>query len=290
MLNFLTEPFQYEFMIRSFSAAVVVGIVCAVIGCYVVIQSMAFLGDALSHAILPGVAIAYLTGGNLTIGALIAAILVSIGISAVSSEEGIKEDTAIGIFFTAALALGVALISSIRSYAVDLTHILFGNILGVDAQELKFIIIVAAAVLLTIVVCYRFFLVVTFDPVMAKTINWNVRLIRTSLLILIACTITISINTVGASLVTAMLITPAASALMITKELRHTMVISAGMGAVSGIVGLYISYYAGVSSGAAIVLTATLFFVIIYICSKIKKHRLEIQDAELPNTIQKEDK
>lgn len=268
-MDILLEPFQYDFMLRSFAAAVMVGIVCSVIGTFVVVRSMAFLGDALAHAVLPGIAIAYIFGGNLTVGALVAAVLVAIGISLLSDQEEIKEDTAIGIFFTAALALGIALMSTIRTYAVDLTHILFGNVLGVTDADLRFIFITAALVLLIVIVFFRYFQVVTFDPVMAKTLQWNVKLIRTILLVLIAGTITISINTVGSGLVTAMLITPAATALMFTRKLETAMLAAAGIGAASGFLGLYISYFLNISSGASIVLVATLFFIIVYL-----QHRL----------------
>ena len=264
-MNILLEPFQYDFMLRSFAAAVMVGIVCSVIGTFVVVRSMAFLGDALAHAVLPGIAIAYIFGGNLTVGAMVAAVIVAIGISLLSDQEEIKEDTAIGIFFTAALALGIALISTIRTYAVDLTHILFGNVLGVTDADLRFIFITAAIVLLIVIVFFRYFQVVTFDPVMAKTLQWNVKLIRTILLVLIAGTITISINTVGSGLVTAMLITPAATALMFTRKLETAMLAAAGIGAASGFLGLYISYFLNISSGASIVLVATLFFIIVYL-------------------------
>ena len=135
MIEWLTDPLTYAFMQRGLLAALMVGILCAVIGCYVVLRSMAFLGDALAHAILPGVAIAYLLGGNLLLGALVAAIVVALGIGFFSRQGAIKEDTAIGILFAAALALGVALISSIRTYAVDLSHILFGNVLGVSERR-----------------------------------------------------------------------------------------------------------------------------------------------------------
>ncbi len=269
----LLEPFQYDFMLRSFAAAIMVGIVCSVIGTYMVVRSMAFLGDALAHAVLPGVAVAYIFGGNITLGAMIASIVVAIGISVLSDQEEIKEDTAIGIFFTAALALGIALISTIRTYAVDLTHVLFGNVLGVTTNDIRFILITGAIVLLAVTVFYRFFQVVTFDPVMAKTLRWNVKLIRTGLLVLIACTITISINTVGSGLVTAMLITPAATALMFTKKLYTTMLAAAGIGALSGFLGLYLSYFLNISSGAAIVLVATLFFIIVYFYRKLFPYR-----------------
>jgi ABC-type Mn2+/Zn2+ transport system permease subunit len=155
MINALLQPLAYGFMQRGMIAAILVGIVCSVIGCYIVLRSMAFLGDALAHSILPGVAIAYLLGINLLVGALTTAILVGIGISFLSRRGQIKEDTAIGIIFSAALALGVALISSIRSYAVDLSHILFGNLLGVSVTDLWLIGILALVVIIAIILLYR---------------------------------------------------------------------------------------------------------------------------------------
>lgn len=269
MIASVFEPFQYEFFIRSVWAVMIVGAVCSVIGVYVVVRSMAFLGDALAHAVLPGVAVAYLFGGNLTIGALAASCIVALGVSALSERNDIREDTAIGILFTAALALGVAMISSNRSYAVDLAHILFGNVLGVTAGDLRFIAAAGAASLGAVILLYRRFLVITFDPILGRTMGWNVKLIRSILLVLIAATITISINIVGASLVTAMLITPAATALMFTRKLWQTMIVSAGIGMASGFLGLVLSYYLNISSGAAIVLTATGFFILGSIYRKI---------------------
>src|SRR5665648_40812 len=137
MIAWLTDPFTLEFMQRALVASLIVGVVCSVIGCFVVLRAMAFLGDALAHAILPGVAIAYLLGANLLVGALVAALVVAVGIGLFSRRGGVKEDTAIGILFAAALALGVVLISTVRSYATDLTHILFGNVLGVSASPRK---------------------------------------------------------------------------------------------------------------------------------------------------------
>jgi len=136
VIGWLTEPFALGFMQKALMASVIVGVVCAVLGCYVVLRSMAFLGDALAHAILPGVAVAYLVGANLLAGALVAGLIVAVGISYVSRAGAIREDTAIGIFFAAALALGVVLISTMRTYAVDLTHVLFGNVLGVTTTDL----------------------------------------------------------------------------------------------------------------------------------------------------------
>jgi ABC-type Mn2+/Zn2+ transport system permease subunit len=265
MIPWLLAPLQYTFMQRGLVAAILVGILCSVIGTYVVLRGLAFLGDALAHAILPGIAIAYLLGGSLTIGALLAAVLVALLIGAFSRQGAIKEDTAIGILFTAALALGVALISSIRTYAVDLSHILFGNLLGVSATDLWLIAGIGALVLLTILVFYRQFLVISFDPVLAATLRLPAELLRNLMLILLALTIVISMQSVGVGLVAAMLVTPAATAYLLTRRLPVMMGLSAFFGAVSSLIGLYLSYYANIASGAAIVLIATAFFLVAYL-------------------------
>src|SRR5512144_301533 len=166
MIEWLTKPLTYEFMQRGLLASTLVGVLCAVVGCYVVLRGMAFLGDALAHAILPGVAIAYLLNSNLLIGALAAAIVVALAIGFLSRQGTIKEDTAIGILFAAALSLGVALISSIRTYAVDLSHILFGNVLGVSPLDLWLTAGLGLGVLLTVALLYRPFMVISFDPVL----------------------------------------------------------------------------------------------------------------------------
>jgi len=267
MIDFLWLPFSYGFMQRGFAAAVIVGALCALVGCYVVLRSMAFMGDAMAHAILPGIAIAYLLGGNLLIGALIAAIAVALGIGFFSQGGAIKEDTAIGILFSAALALGVALISSIRTYAVDLSHILFGNVLGVSPSNLWLIGSLAAAVILTVVIFYRPFLVVTFDPVLAKTLRMPTGLLRNLMLVLLSVTIVISLQTVGIGLVAAMLVTPAAAAYMLTRRLPVMMAFSILFGVFSGIIGLYLSYYLNIASGASIVLVATLIFLLAFFLS-----------------------
>jgi ABC-type Mn2+/Zn2+ transport system permease subunit len=252
-------------MQRGMIAALVVGILCAIIGCFVVLRGMAFLGDALAHAILPGIAIAYLLGGNLLLGALAAAVVVALGIGLFSRNSMVKEDTAIGILFAAALALGIALISSIRSYAVDLTHILFGNILGVSPQDLILVVALSASILAILIIFYRPFMVLSFDPVLAKTLRMPTELLRYLLLVLLAISIVVSIQTVGISLVAAMLITPAASAYLLARRLPAMMLISAAIGGFSGVIGLYLSYYLNIASGSAIVLVATFIFVLAYL-------------------------
>ena len=265
MIEWLTNPLTYAFMQRGLLAALMVGVLCAVIGCYVVLRSMAFLGDAMAHAVLPGIAIAYLLSANLTVGALIAAIVVALGISLLTRQGAVKEDTAIGILFTAALALGVALISSIRTYAVDLSHILFGNVLGVSKGDLWLTAGVGLLVFTVMALSYRPFLLISFDPVLAATLRLRVEFFRTLLLVLLALTIVVSIQTVGVGLAAAMLVTPGATAYLLTRRLPSMMALSGLIGAVSSVIGLYASYYLNVASGAAVVLTATLFFLLAFL-------------------------
>jgi len=264
MLHWLADPISYAFMQRSLLASLMVGILCAVIGCYVVLRGMAFMGDALAHAILPGIAIAYLVHGNLLLGGLIAAVIVALGIGFFSRQGELKEDTAIGILFAAALALGVALISSIRTYAADLTHILFGNILGVSPGDLWLTAGLGGAVLLTILLLYKEFLVISFDPVLAATIRLPAELLRHLLLVLLALTVVVSLKTVGVGLVTAMLVTPGATAYLLTRRLPAMMAVAAAIGAFSGLAGMYLSFYANIASGAAIVLTASGIFLLAF--------------------------
>lgn len=264
MIAWLVDPFAYAFMQRGLAAALMVGVICAVIGCYVVLRSMAYLGDALAHAILPGIAVAYLFGGNLTLGALVAAVIVALGIGALSRQGTIKEDTAIGILFAAALSLGVALISSIRSYAVDLSHILFGNVLGVSRADLLLTAALGVLILGAVALLFKPFLVISFDPVLAATLRLPRELLRNLLLVLLALTIVVSLQTVGVGLVAAMLVTPAATAYLLVRRLAPMMALAALFGALSSVVGMYASYYLNVASGAAIVLTATAFFLVAF--------------------------
>jgi manganese/iron transport system permease protein len=279
LLDFLLTPLTYPFMQRALLASILVGGLCAVIGSYVVLRGMAFLGDALAHAILPGVAIAFLLNGNLFLGALITAIVAAIGIGYLTRSGRVREDTAIGIIFSGALALGVVLISSARSYQTDLTHILFGNVLGVTDRDLMLTVGFGIIVLMIIVLLYKELLVFTFDPTFASTLKLPVDRLRYLLMILLAVTVVVSLQTVGVGLVAAMLVTPAAAASLLTRRLSHMMIVSAIVGIASSIVGVYASYYLNIATGASIVLTCTLLFILILIFSPrdglIKRSRHE---------------
>ncbi|MDH7488727.1 MAG: metal ABC transporter permease [Anaerolineae bacterium] len=266
LVGIVIAPLQYGFMLRGLAASVMVGIVCATVGTYVVLRGMAFFGDALAHAILPGVAVGYLVSGSargpLFWWALGTAILTALGIGAVGKEAKIKEDTAIGIIFAAMFALGIALISRTQSYAVDLAHFLFGDVLGVSAGDLALTAAFGGLVVLTVVALYKEFLVISFDPILAATLRLPSSLLHYLLLALIAITIVVSLQTVGIALMVAMLVTPAATAYLLTRRLPLMMALAAFLGATSGVIGLYLSYYASIASGAAIVLVCSAFFLL----------------------------
>lgn len=265
MIAWLLAPLSYGFMQRGMAVAVLVGIACSVVGCYVVLRSMAFIGDAMAHSILPGVAVAYLLKGSILIGALAAAVAVALGIGFFSRQGRLKEDSAIGILFAAAFSLGVILISSIRTYAMDLSHILFGNVLGVGDRDLFLTVGLVVVVIATVYFFYKELLVVSFDPVLAATLRLPAELLRAVLLMVLALTVVVSLQSVGIGLVTAMLVTPGATAYLLTQRLPRMMALAALFGALSGVIGLYASYYLDVVSGAAIVLTSTAFFLLAFL-------------------------
>lgn len=258
-------------MVRALIAAVLVGGVCALVGSYVVVRGMAFFGDALAHAVLPGVAIGYVLGGGARApvfwSALATAVVTALGIGAISKTARVKEDTAIGIVFAGMFAVGIALISTTRSYAVDLAHFLFGNVLGVTTGDLILTAVFAGLVILIVIAFFKEFLLTAFDPVLAVTLRLPVDLLNHILFVLIAVTTVVSLQTVGVAMMVAMLVTPAATAYLLTRRLATMMVVGAVFGAGAGVIGLYLSYYAGLPSGAAIVLVATVFFLLALLVS-----------------------
>jgi len=283
IIDLLLTPLSYSFMVRGLTAAVLTGIVCAVIGVYVVVRGLAFFGDALAHSILPGVAVGYL----LTDGAREplfwwgtgTAVVVSLVIGAVSKGARIKQDTAIGIIFAGMFALGIAIISTVKSYTVDLTHFLFGDVLGVSGNQLITIAIFTALILILVIAFYKEFLVLTFDPTLAATLRIPTRVFEYLQLVLIALTVAVSFQAVGVGLMVAMLITPAAAAYLLTKRLPIMMILGAIIASASGVIGLYFSYYVNVASGPAIVLVATGFFVIAWVYSNLKKRKAILESA-----------
>lgn len=275
MIEWLLAPLQYSFMIRGVAATILVGVVCATLGTYVVLRGWAFFGDALAHAILPGVAIGYLVGNGARSSvfwwALVTSVLSAFGIGAISRSTKIKEDTAIGIVFAGAFALGIVLISTVRSYTADLSHFLFGDVLGVRTSDLLLIFAFSLFIMLSVIVFYKEFLVISFDPILATTLRLPTRTLDLFLMVLIAFAIVVSLQTVGLALMVAMLVTPAATAYLLTKRLPTMMVLGALIASVSGVIGLYFSYYLGIASGGAIVLTCTVLFGVTWLVLEVRK-------------------
>jgi manganese/iron transport system permease protein len=264
-LSYLTEPFQHAFMRNAFAAIVLVGVICGIVGVFVILRGLAFMGDAIAHAVFPGVVISYVLGGNFLLGAIAAATVVSLAIGVATQSGLLRNDTAIGVFFVGAFALGVAIISTQRSYARDITNLLFGSILGVSREDLLLTALVGCAVLIALWLFRREIVTISFDRTFAQSHGLNLWAWDQVFLLLLSLTIVISLQTVGNVLVLAMLVTPAATARLLTVRLWPMIATSALVGAISGVVGLYVSYYQGVSSGASIVLVATSIFLAVFL-------------------------
>ena len=274
LFSFLSEPLNYSFIQRGMLALLLVGAVNAVVGCFVVVRGMAFFGDALAHAILPGIALSYtasggIVGSNLFVGGLGGGIVSALVIAWLARNEELKEDSAIAIVFVTMFALGIAIISTQGSYAVDLTHILFGSINGVSRADLSMMALMAAIVAVVIALLYKEFLIISFDLSLAHSLRLPVEMLRLALLILIAVTIVVSLQAVGIALMLALLITPAATARLLVYRLHHMILISCLIGIVSGIAGFYASYYLDIPSGACIVLTLSVIFGVVYALTSI---------------------
>ncbi|MCG8347372.1 MAG: metal ABC transporter permease [Chloroflexales bacterium] len=270
MIDWLIEPFRFSFMQTGLAAAALVGITCAVLGAYVVLRRMAFIGDALAHTVLPGLVVAYMGGFSLFGGAIVAGLLTAIGIGWVSRRGVVREDTAIGVLFTAMFALGILLMSRANSFR-DLSHILFGNILGVRPTDLLLIGAIAVGVLLTLFVLHKELELTSYDPTYAEVIGLNADRLRFLLLILLALTVVTCIQVVGVILTSALLVTPAAAAALLTNRLLRMMLLASAIAVGSALVGLYASYYANVASGAAIVLTCAACFALAWLAQSIRQ-------------------
>ncbi len=265
LAKLIGEPLGYVFFQHSLIAVILIGIVSGVIGCYIVIKGMAFFADALAHAVLPGVALAYLSGGQqgpLLEGAFIVGGLSALIIGFLTRGNQLKEDTAIGIVFTTMLALGIGIMSLGRSYAVDLTHILIGNVLSVSDADLNIIAVAGALVLILVVIFYKELLLNAFDPILARTLQLPSELLRYLLLLMMALTIVISIQAVGVVLIAALLVTPAAAASLLTRRLPSMMVLSSLIGAGGGTLGIFFAWHLNVAPSAAIVVTISTVFLL----------------------------
>lgn len=262
MLDWITDPLEFRFMRLALIEVVVMGTVAGLLGTYVVIRGLAFVGDAIAHSVFPGVVIAFLLDTSLFAGGAVFGVLTALAISALALTRRIREDTAIGIVFAGAFALGIVLISTSPGYTRDLASFLFGEVLAVTTTDIVVSLIVGGSALILAVALRRVLLLSSFDREMAMAVGLPVFWLDTLLLLMITLTIVISLRAVGNVLVVAMFVTPAATARLWVDEVGRMMVLSAFLGAAAGVVGLYISWYQDLAAGGTIVLTATGFFLL----------------------------
>jgi manganese/iron transport system permease protein len=262
MIDWLVAPFEYDFMQRAFVAALMVGALCSTLGTYVVLRKLAFIGDGLAHASFAGIVVAYLRGGSFWLGAGIATVVTALGIGFIHRRGNVSLDTAIGVLFTAAFALGVFLMSRSSRATLDLQSFLFGSILGVSQNDLYIVLGLGIIVALVVGALWRPLLYTSFDPVVAQAAGIRELLVDNILLVILALTIIVSLQLVGIVLVAALLVTPAAAAAQLTKRFVPMMLLSGAFGVFSAVGGLYASFQLHAASGATIVLLATVVFFV----------------------------
>ena len=263
-LDLILEPFTYEFMLRALAATTIAAVVCAVLSCWLVLIGWSLMGDAVAHAVLPGVVLAYLVGAPFAIGALVFGLLAVLLIGIVRDTSRVKEDAAIGIVFTSLFALGIVLVSVVPSQ-IDLGHIVFGNILGVSPTDLVQIAVIGAIALALLIVKRRDLTLFAFDPAHAHSIGLSPRRLSALLLGLLALTAVVGLQIVGVVLVVALLIIPGATARLLTDRIQRMLVIAPLIAAFSSLVGVAASYYLDVASGGAVVVVNAIVFFAVYL-------------------------
>lgn len=264
MAEWLIEPLSSPLFVRALLSGIIVAISCGALSSFIVWRGMSFIGDALAHSVLPGIVLAIIIGVNMIIGALAAALISVFSIGAITSKKGLKQDSAIGVIFAGAFALGIILMTKFGSGS-DLTHILFGNIIGVTSENLILILIVGIIVVFAIILFFKELLVTSFDVTHSTAIGLSPKLIHYGLLVLIAFTTVIATQTVGVVLVLALLVTPASAASMLFKKLENVVLFSIIISVVSVFIGIFSAHHLELAPGATIVLVLTIIFLIIFI-------------------------
>ncbi|EOD4377663.1 TPA: metal ABC transporter permease [Staphylococcus aureus] len=272
MLEFVEHLFTYQFLNRALITSIIVGIVCGTVGSLIVLRGLSLMGDAMSHAVLPGVALSFLFGIPMFVGALITGMIASIFIGYITSSSKTKPDAAIGISFTAFLASGIIIISLINT-TTDLYHILFGNLLAITNSAFLTTIVIGSIVLILIIIFYRPLMISTFDPMFSRMSGLNTTLLHYFVMLLLSLVTVASIQTVGIILVVALLITPASTAFLISKKLYSMMIIASLISVISSIVGLYYSYIYNIPSGATIVLCTFVIYIITLFFTKFTNRK-----------------
>ncbi|OLV17531.1 metal ABC transporter permease [Deinococcus marmoris] len=262
-MNFLTDPLQFDFFVRALLAVSLVSVLCALVGAWVVLRGLSYIGDAMSHAVLPGIVGAFLSGGNLLLGALVAAVLTALGIGVVGQRSGLKQDSAIGIVFVGMFALGIVMLSRVPTFTSDLSHFLIGNPLGVTTADLWGALVVTLVVGTVLYAVQKELLLASFDPTEARAVGLPVRRLESLLLILIGLVVVLTVQLVGTTLSVSLLITSSATARLLARSLPRMIALAAALGIVGGVVGLYLSYYLDTATGATIVLVNTAVFLLV---------------------------
>ncbi len=283
-MTWLIEPFSYTFMRTGLIAAVLISVSCAAVGTHVVARRMSFLGDALAHTVLPGIVIAYMVGASLIVGSLISAIVTVLLIAVMTRGNNVREDAAIGVAFTGMFALGILLLSTTNSFR-DFSHVLFGNILGIDNNDLIALTIIAGVVLIALIVFRRELELTATDRTHAQAIGLRPDLVRMGLLLLLAPAISGGIQAVGVLLTTALLITPAAGAFLVTRRFRSTVLVAVVVAVLASVSGMIISFHAGVSTGATIALCACVGFAVCWCVAALQRYRRLRTPTAPPQTL-----
>lgn len=262
VIGWFTDPLEFEFMRRALIAVALVGVVSAVVGAFVVVRGMAFIGDALAHASFAGVAAAFALGFSIYLGAIVAGVATALGIAFISQRGRLQFDTAIGVLFVGAFALGIAIVSRQENYTVDLFSFVFGNILGVSWNDVWLMLGTGTFVVAMVALFYKELLFTAYDPTVAAATGIPTQALEYGLLALIALSTVVALQAVGIVLVVAMLVTPAATASLVVRRLHHVIAVGVVVALVSAVAGLYVSYHAEIATGASIVLVATSCFIV----------------------------
>lgn len=277
LVHWFTAPLQFEFMVKAILVSALVGVVCSALSCFMILKGWALMGDAVSHAVLPGVVIAYVLNIPFAIGAFVFGVGSVIAIGFIKAKTRVKEDTVIGLVFTGFFALGIVLVSKVKS-TIDLGHILFGNVLGIADSDIIQTVIISIVTLVTLAILRKDLILFCFDSTHARSIGLNITFLYYVLLCLLSLTAVAGLQTVGIILVVAMLVTPGATAYLLSDRFDHMLLIAMACGMFSSVIGTYISYHIDGSTGGCIVVLQTLLFLIAMIFAP--KHGLLVRNRK----------
>jgi manganese/iron transport system permease protein len=262
-MDWVLEPLSYGFFVRGLVGLSLIAVLCACVGTFVVLKGLSYIGDAMAHAVFPGIVAAFLLRINYFVGGVVAAILTALGIGAISRRSGLKQDSAVGTVFVGMFALGVVMLSTTRTYSVDLAHLLVGEPLGISAEDIAATLVLGGLALLALLGIQKELVLVSFDETEARVMGLPVAALNTFTLVLIALTVVLAIQVVGTILVVSFLVTSSSTARLLTARVNQMMLVGSVVGVLCGVVGLYLSYFLGTPAGAMVVLVNTAVFALV---------------------------